>query len=58
MSRDDLPAVQAFIKLTTLPAIMALTARLAMISLRLGAMAPRAPITVPIDPTLAKPHKA
>lgn len=55
---DDVPATHAFIKDTTVPVIMARTAMLEMALALLGAMAPSAPITVPIEAMLANPHSA
>ena len=53
-----IPAVHAFIKDTTVPVIIALKAIPAMSDFLGGAMAPRAPITIPIELRFANPHKA
>ena len=45
-------------KQATFPAIMALTATLARSAFLLGAIAPRAPSWIPIDPKLLNPHNA
>lgn len=52
------PAIQAVKKHATFPAIMALTATLARSGFLCGAIAPRPPNCIPIDPMLANPHKA
>ena len=43
---------------TAVPVIMALNATPAMSDCLLGAMDPSAPITIPIELRLAKPHNA
>ena len=50
--------MHAFIKDTTVPAIIALPASCAISDCRLGARPPREPITVPMEPMLAKPQRA
>ena len=52
------PAIHAVRKQATLPAIIALMAMVAMSCFLSGAMADKAPIMIPIEPMLAKPHSA
>ena len=54
----NVPAVQAFIKDTTVPVTIALKAIPAMSDFLDGAIAPRAPITIPMELKFANPHKA
>lgn len=53
-----LPAIQAVIKQATLPASMALKTTLVTSAFLEGAMAPSAPIIIPMEPRLEKPHRA
>lgn len=56
--KRDSPAMQAVIKQAKVPAIIARTAKAAKSDLRVGAMALKPPICTPMDPMLAKPHRA
>ncbi len=56
--KNHQPATHAFMKDTAVPHIMALRASCEMVEERCGAIAPSAPITIPIDEMLAKPHSA
>lgn len=52
------PATAAVMKQATLPAIIARNTRREMSPRRAGAIAPIAPIIIPIEPGFAKPHSA
>src|ERR1700733_13308999 len=54
----NIPAIEALIKLAMVPANIALTPNLAKSFLRSGTNAPMPPICIPMEPKLAKPHKA
>ena len=50
--------MQAVIKQATFPAIMALNTMLDKSRVRCGAIVPKAPSIIPIEPMFAKPHSA
>ena len=53
-----LPAIHAVMKQATLPAIIALNTIRDRSLMRDGAIAPRAPSIIPMEPMLEKPHRA
>ena len=58
LNPHNLPAMHAVIKQATVPATSALIATEAKSPFLSGAIGVRPPNWMPIDPTLAKPHKA